>query len=63
MTFVDDDRPQKKPTHEIGVDLSMMSVDELKARIEILKTEIARIEAEAARKASGRLAAENLFRS
>jgi uncharacterized small protein (DUF1192 family) len=63
MTFVDDDRPQKKPTHEIGVYLSMMSVDELKARIEILKTEIARIEAEAARKASGRLAAENLFRS
>jgi uncharacterized small protein (DUF1192 family) len=63
MTFVDDDRPQKKPTHEIGVDLSMMSVDELKARIEILKTEIVRIEAEAARKASGRLAAENLFRS
>jgi uncharacterized small protein (DUF1192 family) len=63
MTLVDDDRPQKKPTHEIGMDLSMMSVDELKARIELLKTEITRIEAEAARKASGRLAAENLFRS
>jgi hypothetical protein len=25
----DDDRPQKKPNHEIGMDLSMMSVDEL----------------------------------
>ncbi|KQV31543.1 hypothetical protein ASC97_19460 [Rhizobium sp. Root1203] len=63
MTFIDDDRPQKKPTHEIGMELSMMSVDELNSRIELLKTEIARIEAEAARKASGRLAAENLFRS
>jgi uncharacterized small protein (DUF1192 family) len=63
MTFVDDDRPQKKPTHEIGMDLSMMSADELNARVELLKAEIARIEAEAAKKASGRLAAENLFRS
>jgi uncharacterized small protein (DUF1192 family) len=63
MTFVDDDRPKKKANHEIGMDLSMMSIDELKARIELLKTEIARIEAEATQKASGRLAAENLFRS
>lgn len=63
MSFIEDDRPQKKATHEIGMDLSMMSVDELQSRIELLQAEIARIEAEAARKASGRLAAENLFRS
>ncbi|MEK1865261.1 MAG: DUF1192 domain-containing protein, partial [Rhizobium leguminosarum] len=48
---------------EIGADLSMLSVDELKARVELLKTEIARLEAEAGRKASGRQAAESFFRS
>lgn len=63
MSFMDDDRPQKKIAHEIGSDLSLLSVDELKARVELLKTEIARLETEAAKKASGRLAAESLFRS
>ncbi|MBB3964826.1 DUF1192 domain-containing protein [Rhizobium metallidurans] len=63
MSLMDDDRPQKKANHEIGMDLSMMSVDELNARIDMLKAEISRIEQEAARKASGRLAAENLFKS
>ena len=63
MSFIDDDRPQKKVAHEIGADLSMLSVDELKARVELLKAEIARIEAEAASKASGRAAAEKFFRS
>ena len=63
MSFSDDDRPQKKVAHEIGTDLSMLSVDELKARVDLLKTEIGRIEAEAARKASDRAAAEKLFRS
>ncbi|NKF34049.1 DUF1192 domain-containing protein, partial [Pseudomonas sp. BGM005] len=36
MSFIDDDRPQKKTAHEIGTDLSMLSVDELKARVELL---------------------------
>ena len=35
MSFIDDDRPQKKAAHEIGADLSMLSVDELKARVEL----------------------------
>jgi uncharacterized small protein (DUF1192 family) len=63
MSFIDDDRPQKKVGHEIGADLSMLSGDELKARVELLKTEIARLEAEAGRKASGRQAAESFFRT
>ncbi|MDM9625895.1 DUF1192 domain-containing protein [Rhizobium sp. S152] len=63
MSFMDDDRPLKKPAHEIGMDLSAISVDELKTRIDMLKAEITRIEAEITRKASGRSAAENLFRS
>ncbi|GAA3088399.1 DUF1192 domain-containing protein [Rhizobium viscosum] len=63
MSLMDDDKPQKKAAHEIGSDLSLLSVDELKARVELLKTEIARLEAEATKKASGRIAAESLFRS
>ncbi|PKA41655.1 DUF1192 domain-containing protein [Rhizobium sullae] len=63
MSFIDDDRPQKKVAYEIGSDLSMLSEDELKERVEVLKAEIARIEAEVTRKASGRAAAESLFRS
>ena len=42
MSLFDDDRPKKPIAHEIGSDLSMLSVDELKARIELLKAEIAR---------------------
>ncbi len=63
MSFIDDDRPQKKVTHEIGADLSTLSVDELRARVELLKAEIVRLEAEAASKTSTRSAAESLFRS
>ncbi|MBB3541565.1 MULTISPECIES: DUF1192 domain-containing protein [unclassified Rhizobium] len=63
MSFIDDDRPQKKVAHEIGGDLSAVSVDELRSRIELLKAEIARIEAEVASKTSTRSAAESLFRS
>ena len=63
MSFIDDDRPQKKAAHEIGADLSMLSVDERKARVELLKAEIIRLDAESARKASGRQAAESFFRS
>ncbi len=44
MSFIDDDLP-KKAAYEIGSDLSMLSVDELKERVEQLKAEIARIEA------------------
>jgi len=63
MSFFDEERPQKKTVHEIGQDLSLLSVGELKERIELLKSEIARLEAESAKKASGRAAAEGLFRS
>ena len=35
---MDDDRPQKKTAHEIGSDLSLLSVDELKARVEAART-------------------------
>ncbi|CUX45048.1 DUF1192 domain-containing protein [Agrobacterium fabrum] len=63
MSLFDDDRPQKPRGHEIGSDLSLLSVDELSDRIELLQAEIARLEDEKKRKSAGREAAENLFRS
>ncbi|AQS64525.1 hypothetical protein AGRHK599_LOCUS3669 [Rhizobium rhizogenes] len=63
MSLFDDDRPQKPVAHEIGSDLSLLSVDELSNRIDLLQAEITRLEEERQRKSAGRLAAENLFRS
>jgi uncharacterized small protein (DUF1192 family) len=62
MSLFDDDRPAKKTAHEIGSDLSLLSVDELFARITLLKEEIARLEAEKMKKGASRSAAESLFR-
>lgn len=62
MSLFDDDRPQKKIAHDIGSDLSLLSVDELSARIDVLKAEIARLESEKAKKGASRSAAESLFR-
>jgi uncharacterized small protein (DUF1192 family) len=57
-----DDQPIRKPArHEIGQDLSLLSVDELTTRIGELKAEIARLEAELATKGTTRNAAEALF--
>ncbi|MBD8662224.1 MULTISPECIES: DUF1192 domain-containing protein [Rhizobium/Agrobacterium group] len=63
MSFLDDDRPKKPAAHEIGADLSLLSADELQMRITILQEEIARLEAEKARKAEGRKAADSFFRT
>jgi uncharacterized small protein (DUF1192 family) len=63
MNIFDDDRPKKPTAHEIGSDLALLSVDELKSRIVLLKEEITRLEAECEKKDSGRKAAESLFRS
>ncbi|MDO3443648.1 DUF1192 domain-containing protein [Agrobacterium sp. V1] len=63
MSLFDDDRPQKPVVHEIGSDLSLLSVDELSSRIDLLEAEITRLKEERTRKSAGRLAAENLFRS
>ncbi len=62
MSLFDDDRPKKKIAHEIGSDLSLLSADELTARIDMLKQEIARLEAERQKKDASRSAAESLFR-
>jgi uncharacterized small protein (DUF1192 family) len=59
----DDDRPKKKIAHEIGQDLTLLSVAELRERIELLKSEIARLEADIKGKQASRSAAENFFKS
>ncbi|MCM2400868.1 DUF1192 domain-containing protein [Rhizobium sp. S153] len=61
MTF-DEQRPKKSVTHEIGIDLSSISAEELRARIAVLREEIARIEAEIARKDDSKRAADSFFR-
>jgi uncharacterized small protein (DUF1192 family) len=58
-----DDEPRKQPKqHEIGQDLSLLSVGELDERIALLKAEIERLEAELQAKGATKSAAESLFR-
>jgi uncharacterized small protein (DUF1192 family) len=62
MSLFEDDKPKKKISHEIGSDLSLLSADELRYRVGLLKAEIERLETEIAAKGSSRNAAEGLFR-
>lgn len=58
-----DELPKKKPTsHEIGQDLSAVSVEELNARIALLRSEIERIETERAKKEKAKSAADDIFK-
>jgi uncharacterized small protein (DUF1192 family) len=58
----DDDRPKKKVAHEIGQDLSLLSVDELGQRVQLMQDEIRRLEADMAQKRSKRAAADQIFK-
>jgi uncharacterized small protein (DUF1192 family) len=58
----DDDRPKKKIVHEIGQDLTLLSSGELTERITLLKEEIARLEADMARKRAMKSAAGTFFK-
>jgi len=58
----DDDKPKKKIAHEIGQDLTLLSAGELTDRIAILKDEIARLEADRAKKQTIKSAADSLFK-
>ncbi len=63
MATEDDDRPRKKISHEIGQDLSLLSVEELAERVALLKTEIARLEEATTKKRASRDAANSVFKS
>jgi uncharacterized small protein (DUF1192 family) len=59
----EDDRPKKKIAHEIGQDLSLLSLFELNERVDLLKEEIARLEAVAKAKSAAKGAADSFFKS
>ena len=63
MAAIDeDDKPKKKITHEIGQDLSLLSVEELAQRVQLLHDEINRLEADMAQKRASRSAADQFFK-
>ncbi len=60
--FNDEDRPKPKTKHEVGQDLSLLSVEELAQRIALLTEEIARLTADMAKKRAVKSAADAFFR-
>ena len=58
----EDDKPKKKITHEIGQELTLLSVDELAARVQLLHDEINRLETDMAQKRVSRSAADQFFK-
>ena len=63
MAAIDeDDKPKKKISHEIGQDLSLLSVEELAARVQLMHDEISRLEADMTNKRASRSAADQFFK-
>ena len=64
MPVIDDeqDRPKKKIVHELGQELGLLSVSELSDRIELLRAEIARLEAAISSKKASRDVASQFFK-
>ena len=62
MALFDDDRPKKVVAHEIGQDLSLLSVTDLDQRIAILTAEIERLVTDKTQKTAIKTAAELLFK-
>jgi uncharacterized small protein (DUF1192 family) len=58
----EDDKPKKKIAHEIGQDLTLLSVEELGARVKLLHDEINRLEADIGQKQASRAAADHFFK-
>ncbi len=63
MAAEDDDKPRRKIAHEIGQDLSLLSVNDLNERIALLTNEAERLRTEMAKKRASRDAANNFFKS
>jgi uncharacterized small protein (DUF1192 family) len=63
MATEDDDKPRKKVSHEIGQDLSLLSVEELTGRIALLHSEIERLQAAVGKKQASKEAANSFFKS
>ena len=63
MASEDDDKPRKKISHEIGQDVSLLSVEELTERIAFMHSEIERLQAAATKKRASKDAANSFFKS
>jgi uncharacterized small protein (DUF1192 family) len=63
MGVEDDDKLTKKIVHEIGQDLSLLSVDELGQRIALLTAEIERLRSAEVKKRASKDAADRFFKS
>jgi uncharacterized small protein (DUF1192 family) len=63
MAIEEDDKPRKKITHEIGQDLSLLSVEELAERIALMRSEIERLETAMSKKRASKDAANSFFKS
>ena len=61
-TADEEDAPKKKRKHEVGEDLSALSLDELAERIALLRDEIARIETVIAGKRASAEVAASFFK-
>ena len=62
MAAFDEEAPKKKLAHQLGEDLSKLSLDELATRIESLKAEIARLEAAVEKKRASAEVAASFFK-
>ena len=62
MALRDDDEPRRKVVHDIGQPLDALSVGDLEERIELLRAEIARLEAALAARRASRDAAFDVFK-
>jgi uncharacterized small protein (DUF1192 family) len=58
----DDDRPKPAARHEIGQDLSQLSLEEIDRRIVMLQAEIARLQDTRISKEASRFAADAFFK-
>ncbi|MDB5656783.1 MAG: hypothetical protein JWQ94_4396 [Tardiphaga sp.] len=63
MAIDDDDKPKKKISHEVGQDLTLLSVEELAERIALLNAEIQRLQSSMQLKRATRDAADRFFKS
>jgi len=63
MAIEDDDKPRRKVSHDIGQDLSLLSVEELNARVALLTAEIERLQLAVAKKRASKEAANSVFKS
>lgn len=63
MASDDENEPRKKVSHEIGQDLSLLSVGELNDRISLLLGEIERLKTAEASKKASRDVASAFFKS